>query len=239
MMSTSFICKLIVSAVLIAIIGSSLYAQSSAISIGGGYERGEASIQFRDIDSCCREDQFENGIDQAVVTVAYSFKLFRWQRSVFDFRLTWSGSEVLFTTTFPRVITATSGSDYVNESVSFSMQTIQLELLGRVPFTENLSVGIGGVIGSRSIRDYEHWQVSLDESTRPPQHRWHIQDGALESMNHLALGAILTAEYELPLSQRLSLVPELRLTGEVAVPFANTTWYLFSAGGAVSVRYSL
>jgi hypothetical protein len=228
-----------VGAVLVVVIGSSLYAQSSAISIGGGYERGEASMQFTHIDSCCREDEFENGINQSSAMVAYSFQL---AGISFETRAVWTNSDVLLTATFPRVVVMTPVSERreeIRETVWFTMQTIQLELICRTSIVENLSVGGGPVIGYRSIRDYEHWQVRLDDNARPPKSHWRIQDGALESMNYLALGALVTAEYDIPLTQQVSIVPELRLRGDFTSPFVNTYWNIFSAGGALSIRYSL
>jgi hypothetical protein len=225
--------------VLVAVIGSSLYGQSSAVSIGGGYEWGQASIRFTDIDSCCREDEFENGINQSFAMVAYSFQLAGVDIAA---RAIWTSSDVMFTATFPRVqilIPGNEGIDDVQEDLYFTMQTVQLELLYQIPIIEKLSIGGGPVIGYRSIRDYEHWQVNLYESSRPPHYPWLIQDHALESMNHIALGALVIAEYDLPLTQQVSLVPELRLRGDFTSPFTNTEWNIFSAGGALSVRYSL
>jgi hypothetical protein len=239
MIITSLICRLMVSAVLVVVTGSLLYAQSPTVSIGGGYERGQASMEFTDIDSCCREDQFENGVDQVSAIVAYAFPL---AGVTIEARALWTGSDVLFTTTFPRVrvlIPGHEGLDHIQEGIQFSMQTLQLELLCRVSVMGNLSIAGGPMIGYRSISDYEHWQINLDDYSRPPNRRWFIQDRALESMNHIILGALVTAEYDVLLSQQFSLVPEIRLRGDFTSPFANTNWNLFSAGGALSIRYSL
>ena len=258
MISYSIICRLMVSAVLVAVMGLPLYAQSPSVAIGGGYERGDVRIEFTSLNNNRYNNAFVDEIDQASAFCEFAVPLCDESSIMIVPRISLRAANVAFLAPTPDVVIVVDDTPLsygAQEEISFSMQTVQVELLGRLRIIDGLSLAVGPGIGYRITQDYRHSQIF--DTTLPIDHkrlwpapsfrphfedngsRYVIDDGSNLQKNQLAIGALFVAEYELPLYQQLSLVPELRLRGDFTSPFANANWNLFSAGGAISVRYSL
>jgi hypothetical protein len=251
-------------AILFAANVAMLQAQSLTISIGGGYERGDARIEFTRADSNRYNNVLEDGIDQIGAFGEISFPVCAGSPVVVAARLSAYAANVQFRAPRPDVMVLIPGedelqTDKVEEEISFSMLGVQVELISRVAIVKGLNLGVGTTLGYKVVQDYRRselhsiplWGMLWGSGTIPvwPRqrlpyvqdngHRLVLDDESSLQQNHLAIGALFIAEYEFPLTQQLSLVPELRLRGDFTSPFPNTNWNLFSAGGALSVRYSL
>jgi hypothetical protein len=244
-----------VSTALVVLIVSSLRAQLLSVSMGGGYELGKARINFTRLNNNRYNNAFEGVVDNVSVFGEVAVPWYDDYLAVI--RLSGYSGNVAFRAPMPDVPVVIPGVEEpinyeTQEEITFSIQAIQLELLARIKLFEGMSLTAGPVVGYRTVQDYRHSQLfdpqMVVEHRRPISqfpywaddgHTWVIDDGSSLQRNHLAIGALITAEYELPLTQQLLLVPELRLRGDFTSPFANTDWNLFSAGGALSIRYSL
>jgi hypothetical protein len=239
-------------AILLIVNAATVRAQLPSISIGAGYERGEVNLEFLEKRGRSSNDTFKSGINQAVGFAELEFPVQGNGSLMVAVRLSEYHTDVVLLAPLPEVqVLIPAGPepsvDGIDEEISFSMRTIQIDLIGRVVIAEGLRLGVGPVLGYRVTQDYRHsylyeipvtwtWPFAHLEDNG---HRVVYDNETNMQYNHLAVGVLFTAEYELPLTQQFSLVPELRLRGDFTAPFPNTNWSLFSAGGALSVRYSL
>jgi hypothetical protein len=239
-------------AILIVASAATVSAQSPTVAIGGGYERGEISIEFLEKGGRSSNDAFINGMNQAVEFAELAFPVHGNGVLTVAVRLSGYHADVVLLAPLPEIqVLIPAGPepnvDGIDEEISFSMQSLQIEFLGKVAIVEGLRLGVGPVLGYRVIQDYRHsYLYEIPVTWTPPfshlEEKGHrVVYGSETDMqdNHLAIGVLFTAEYDLPLTQQLSLVPEIRLRGESTSPFPDSRWNIVSAGGALSVRYSL
>lgn len=118
---------------------------------------------------------------------------------------------------------------------------VELELLGRYPFSERWSIMAGPSLGYRYRAAFEQ----TDNVVNPPDRsfadgeRVHPMElGVFHPERSLALGIMAAVSFTVPLSGRMRLVPELAMRGDILSPVRGANWRTASIGLGLAVLYA-
>ncbi len=123
-----------------------------------------------------------------------------------------------------------------------AMRHISLDLLARYSWSERLGVALGPSLGYRYAATFEQ----SDNVVNPPDRSFADGErvhpmllGTVFRERKIALGALLSASYRIPLSARLMLAPEISLRGDILSPVLEGSWQGISAGAGVAILYTV
>jgi hypothetical protein len=247
--------------ILLTAVAGVLHAQQDSallprLGIGAGYEYGNVWANFTGISGY--SDFSRGAITGSSVNGELSypslFSLFGTDvGAAFRFGLTVSDAH--FINTLPSVPVLLSGSPtpveaIIEQQLNFSMMAFQIEIIPRFHLWEGFIVGAGPYLGLRKISGVRNVQNLVSPAdarfinpfllpTENSGRTLVIDDGSRLTSQPFSFGALLSASYPIALSRKMSLVPELRLRGDLAPPAGGVGWNSVTAGGSIALTYDL
>jgi hypothetical protein len=215
------------------------------LGIGAGYEY-SGSFRAAVNDTClCNPDRRER-MHQAQGFIELAAPQLFGDLFGITARVEWIASNASITHSWPGILVLVPEhpvNHHDERRITFSMRQTGVDLLGSLRLPWGFSLGLGPTAGYRSISDYRD-TLQIDSLTKSysPYPGWtkeYTGENTVVERSHLSLGALLVASCRISLTDRFSLVPELRLRADFTPPIRNDEWGSFSYGGGLAIAYHL
>jgi hypothetical protein len=228
---------------------SSLRGQPVEMAVGGGYDFGRSSLKFERADSTTLWLQsLYADIAAPSVSARVSVPIDSGLRLCMLLSANQNSTELTAPAHEVYVMFPEPPTSSIEERIYFTSYQLTGAVLVDLEVAGGLSIAMGPTIGYRFITDYQHLRFFYNFLDLGPPANWQrVPIGSPEEVtdpyrplrDQLCIGMLLRASYAVPLSSHLSIVPELRIVGDIISLPVNPAWRSLAIGGGLLVCYEL